>query len=52
MGKKKVPRRPNKIQEMLIRKAGYNPYDCMVLWDNPDSMLIIRRGAGREIIEK
>lgn len=52
MGKRKRYQRPNEEQKMFIRKAGYDPYQCLVIWEDPTRMLIHRWGAGREILEK
>ena len=55
MAKKKwKPRRkpqiPTPEQDMYIRKAGFDPYEWYVLWDNMDSIRVMHRETREKMV--
>lgn len=57
MAKKWKPRRrptiPTPEQNMYIRKAGFDPYEWLVMWDGSESIRVIHRETReRMVLEK
>lgn len=55
MSKKKWRRRsrpqiPTPEQNMYIRKAGYDPYEWLVLWEGGETMRIMHRETRKTMI--
>lgn len=50
---KRRPVLPTPEQDMYIRKAGFDPYQWLVLWDHADTIRVINRETReRMVLEK
>ena len=50
---KRRPQIPTPEQDMFIRKAGFDPYEWLVLWDGSESIKVMHRETReRMVLEK
>lgn len=47
--KRRRLRNPNMEQRMLIRKSGYDPYECMVIWEGADEFKVLHEPTRQKL---
>ena len=47
---KRRPQIPTPEQDMFIRKAGFDPYEWLVLWDGAESIKVMHRETRERIV--